>query len=53
MEKSTKDAAQQVNDHREDGEEAIKKTSKVMPIGDRTNKGTGSVNPEPLKPNRE
>jgi hypothetical protein len=44
---STKDAVQQVNDHREDGEEAIKQTSKVMPIGDRTKKGTGSVTPEP------
>jgi hypothetical protein len=32
MEKSTKRAVDRVNNHREDGEEAIKRTSKVVPI---------------------
>lgn len=32
MEHTTKKAADRVNNHREDGEEAIKRTSKVVPI---------------------
>ena len=32
MEHTAKSAADQVNRHREDGEEAIKRTSKVVPI---------------------
>jgi len=32
MERATKRAAERVNQHREDGEEAIKHTSKVVPI---------------------
>jgi len=32
MEKTTKQAADDVNNHREDGEEAMKHTSKVVPI---------------------
>lgn len=32
MEKTTKQAAERVNNHREDGEESIKRTGKVVPI---------------------
>lgn len=32
MEKTTKRAADRVNNHREDGEEAVRRTGKVVPI---------------------
>jgi hypothetical protein len=53
MEKSVKKAVDKVNNHREDGEQAIHRTSKVVPIDERTKKGTGSVTPEPSKSQRE
>jgi hypothetical protein len=42
MDETTKDAAQKVHNHREDGEEAVKRTSKVVPI----DAGEGSESPE-------
>lgn len=58
MEKSVKETVDKVNNHREDGEEAIKRTSKVMPIDkraidERANKATGSVTPEPSNSQKE
>jgi hypothetical protein len=51
MKKSSEDAAKKVTNHREDGEEAIKRTSKVMPIDGGRKKNT-SVNPTPPEPKK-
>ena len=45
MEHATKKAADKVNRHREDGEEAIKRTGKVVPID--AGKGSESVQVTP------
>ena len=39
MDHTTKKAADRVNKHREDGEEAIKRTSNVVPIDSGKNRG--------------
>ena len=42
MDETTKNAALRVHNHREDGEEAIKRSSKVVPI----DAGQGNESPE-------
>jgi len=50
MKNSKDDAAKKVNTHREDGEEALKRTSKVLPIdgGKKNPKSVENVAPEKL-----
>ena len=43
MDHTTKKAADRVNNHREDGEEAIKRTSNVVPIDSGKNREGGQV----------
>lgn len=44
MEPTTKKAADKVNKHREDGEEAIKRTGKVVPIDSGKDRESVQVN---------
>ncbi len=46
MEKTTKRAVDRVNKHREDGEEAIKRTSNVVPIDAGKNRASVQVSRE-------
>ncbi len=48
MAKATDDAANKVHSHREDGEEAIKKISKVVPIdGGAKEQSVENISPDP------
>jgi hypothetical protein len=49
MDKSSDDSAKKVNSHREDGEDAIKRASKVVPIdgGAKTTESVENVAPDP------
>src|SRR5438045_931871 len=51
MDKPTDSAAKTVNNHREDGEELIKRTSNVVPIdgGAKKNESVENVAPDPDK----
>lgn len=46
MDHTTKKAADRVNKHREDGEEAIKRTSNVVPIDSGKNREGVQVTPD-------
>ena len=46
MEQTTKKASDRVNQHREDGEEAMKRTGKVVPIDSGKNREGVQVTPD-------
>ncbi len=53
MDQATKKAADRVNQHREDGEEAIQRTSNVVPIDSGRNRETVQVTPDAKPENEE
>ena len=53
MDKSSDDAAKKVHNHREDGEESIKRTSKVVPIDGGVKKQERVENSTPPEKDKE